>query len=312
MQRSLVNKARNRVVMFVGIIGTVLTSTAVSTSASTVNDTFSDGQRIGRDTNTVPGAIEWYARKSSTSLSVASNSVIGGGQALSVDTAEKGSPIVGHFGPVSIDDVGNFIELTFDLKADKLTNNSNNRFRFGLFQADTLTTADGQSHSDSYFGYASSNRADGRSGRDAAKELFAHEAFPSYPLGFEDTDQNFGSHNTISANDPIGTVYIHDLNTKYRFSLRIERTAMDELTLTTTFSDGQTVDELSGTWNDSQVQQFNTIGFGNFYNEFDYTIDNVKVVVPGPATLGTFGLMGGIIYVRRPKQRRRSELSKTP
>ena len=276
-----------------------------------MNDTFTDG---GRTDGADAQDVAWYTTSGGT-LSVADNPTIGSGNAMTFNPrtvdVNSASPkyqqrIVGQFGSTAtLTNAGDWIKLSFNITVD--TNNpistANIRtLRFGLFNSNATTfSADAQDV----------NRS-GAAGNDKGY-MAALSVSPSIRgdlLAETATDTTFcgGSPLTVMTNANLAGI---SENTEYAMSLIITRltSAADSNVSVEYVLDGvSTLIKANYGTSTSRFFDFDEVGFAGGvattpFSFLDFTIDNVVVQTPEPATMSILAL--GTLLLTRFQRRRK-------
>ncbi len=241
-----------------------------------VNDPFTDGgQTNGND----PLDIQWYSNEvasgASTTLSVAGDANLTG-NALKLDNPTVAYPtyvnriVVGRFdsNPITLTNIGDSIYLAFDFRfTSTLTNNSENRFRFGLYTSNgTPATANGTSETRNDDGYWAQT---GYGGVNGTTGIFREEGDGASLMALGSDFAAIGTTTSDTIND----------NAKHTALLEIIRTGANELTIRQVITDDSGNELINQVQVDSNpvTYTFDEIILGMNANELDYNVDNVIV-----------------------------------
>lgn len=252
-----------------------------------VEDNFADASIYQRDLKVVPKAIDWFSRSPSPLELVVGDEVLGAGYAVKVHSPKaKDSPpaVVGHFPMTCLEKTGDYLELSFDYRANVHADNANSFFVFGLFNdQENPTKEDKNDSSDSYPGYAASISADGKPDRKPAQSFLLFG--PQTRARLTATGERFKFRQ-----DELPALEDANLNNKFHFRFRITKAADNTAELTAEFSDvtGSQTTELSALVTTDKLVSlnksadgkmcFNTIGLGNTIDRVTaFTFTNLRL-----------------------------------
>lgn len=253
------------------------------------SDDFTDGNILSNPA--------WYAF--GAGVAVEDDAGLGTGNALRIDIpAESGSRYLHtEFPEVTLGAVGDYIEVTFDVRVFGPASNVGSLLRFGLYDTNGTSSADGASPSDG-FGYYAAADVGGR------VSTLAYDLRRNRVLGVFNTlsgPDEFGG--TASNNDSYAVTF----NDAHTAKFRIERTEdpFDQVPdlLVSTVIKGPGDDELADVSNNvlAEMGIIDTFSFGDFNigtrsapQAVTFMIDNVNVVtnlvvdIPDPPIPGDF------------------------
>ncbi len=252
-----------------------------------VEDNFADASIFQRDLKTVPKAIDWFSRSPSPLELVVGDQVLGSGYAVKVQAPKaKDSPpvVVGHFPLTTLEKVGDYLELSFDYRANVHADNANSFFVFGLFNdLDNPTKVDQSNSSDSYPGYGASISADSKPDRKPAQSFLLWGSAPRARL--TSTGERFKFRQ-----DELPALTDDNLDSKFHFRFRVTKAEGDTVELTSEYTEGggsqSTVlsavvptDKLvSLSKAEDGKLGFNTIGLGNTIDRVTaFTFTNLRL-----------------------------------